>query len=114
MMATTIGKKKRTKMTRDEYKEAQNKWIDTNKISPGDRVRITRTAKNEEGGWGEVWVTEMNEAVGKIGVIDDFARHYGVVVCVDLENTTRKSFYYPYFVLELESEIEAPLRLPRF
>lgn len=62
----------------------------------GDKVKITRTAKNRENGWHNSWVPDMDKAVGKIGTIVN-RDYYGVQVNIP---GVYGHYYYPEFILE--------------
>ena len=62
-------------------------------LKGGDRVRVTRTAKTHEKGWGDAWVRDMNECVGEVRTIDGEGSRRGF-------NLTGTTCSFPYFVLE--------------
>ena len=81
------------------YLEQQRKWADEVGLKIGDKVLIVAKADTEQGGWGDSWVDDMDETVGKIGKVraDDYGQvmgHRGVTVVVD-----GIFFNYPFFVL---------------
>jgi hypothetical protein len=71
----------------------------------GDKVRIVRKAVRKENGWNNVWVSEMDKAVGKEGIV------MLSVLPSDKDVTVRipgivSAYGYPSFVLEL---VNAPV-----
>lgn len=77
------------------YKERQAEWVKANNLKPGDKVRILRTAEDNEDGWGAIWMSLMDETVGEIGTVIEVSNYSGI--CVDY-------WFYPYFVLEKTDE----------
>ena len=77
------------------YEERQAEWIKENDIKVGDKVRIVRKARDNEGGWDNNWAPSMSDAVGKVGCVIEDPRASGIRV-----ETDDCSFAYPYFVLE--------------
>jgi hypothetical protein len=63
-------------------------------IKVGDTVKCLRIAKSEEMGWGDKWLDEMDESIGKnFRVVQDYG-----VAGFRLDNKERSN--YPFFVLE--------------
>ena len=78
------------------YAERQAEWIKANDINVGDKVRITRKARDCESGWGNVWTPSMDRFIGEICEVTSIgAKPYGLTIKEDDE-----SFCFPYFVLE--------------
>ena len=77
------------------YEERQAEWIKENDIKVGDKVRIVRKARANEGGWDNNWVPSMSDTVGEVGRVIDDSSAVGIRV-----ETDDCSFAYPYFVLE--------------
>lgn len=67
-------------------------------LKPGDYVKVTRTAYDNEAGWGAIWNYGMNCTVGHIGKIRDFGGCGGIAVIFDAP--INDCWRYPYFVLE--------------
>lgn len=77
------------------YEERQAEWIKENDIKTGDKVRIVRKARDNEGGWDNNWAPSMSDAVGEVGCVIEDPSASGIRV-----ETDDCSFAYPYFVLE--------------
>jgi len=79
-------------------------------IVPGDFVKVQRSARSYENGWGMPWTEAMNKTVGKTGQ----AIRYGsdndgiVLLFPDIQDVDGTPFggYYPYFALERVDEQE--------
>ena len=69
-------------------------------LKVGDRVRVLRAAENEEGGWDNTWVMEMDEYVEVGGVITEDFAEAGFYV----KFGAGESWGFPYFVLEKVEE----------
>jgi hypothetical protein len=82
----------------DEYVERQSEWIAEHKLSVGDKVKVTRAAKDFEDGWMCLWDTDMNACVGEILEIRAFEDGYGVEL---RRGNHGYPCLYPYFVLEV-------------
>lgn len=82
------------------YTERQAAWVAENDVKPGTKVRVTRTAKSYEDGWGDYWMGDMDKYVGKkltVNRTDGSSMHL----------LTGDEFYcwnFPYFVLEVVKE----------
>lgn len=61
-------------------------------LKVGDWVKVVRTAKDYENGWGEEWCMSMNDCIGEIFQIYNISCSNGV--------SKRGGFSFPYFVLE--------------
>ncbi len=70
-------------------------------IDVEDCVKVLRTAKDCELGWGVCWVSEMNKFVGKVGKVTRIDDCDGVKVCQDGEE-----WNFPFFVLEVVKKAE--------
>lgn len=81
------------------YKERQEKWIADNNIKIGDKVKITRKAKNYENGWDTKWTVPMDKTIGESGIALAFDDEIGIQV-----ETEDEGYWYPYFVLEKVEE----------
>ena len=82
----------------ETYTHKQAAWVAEHKLSVGDKVKVTRAAKDFEGGWLCVWDTNMTVCIGETLEIRAFEDGYGV------ELRHGKYGYpclYPYFVLEV-------------
>lgn len=85
----------------DEPTESMITYIKDSEKSgfePGDRVRVSRVARDYESGWGNVWSPGMNEFVGKESIVVDIKRTwYGIdILCEELDDW----YAFPWFVLE--------------
>ena len=65
-------------------------------IKVGDTVRVLRKAENEESGWVLGWLSEMDDNIGKTGVVERDDGKSGFYVAIS--DTCGR--FYPYFVLE--------------
>lgn len=73
------------------YEQNQAKWITDNGIKEGDCVRILRKAGKDEEGWGDAWMPDMDNYVGRVYKITE--------ICPDgIE--LGSEYIFPYFVLE--------------
>ena len=77
------------------------------KFKVGDKVRVLRASTDEEYDlWGDSWVDEMNEAVGKVLTIDyiycsDYQEEYKYCKYSLVEN----GYAYPEFVLQNDMQV---------
>lgn len=79
-------------------RDAYNRMQDACGIEVGDTVQVLRTAKTNEMGWGQNWVTTMDKRVGECGVVRYPATSdLGVSVIFD----DGIGAYFPFFVLKL-------------
>lgn len=78
--------------TREHYTAAALKT----KFRPGDRVRVLRDAKDYESGWGNSWVDQMDDAVGKTLTVSSADIGNGVAL-----EDGHLDYEYPFFVLRL-------------
>lgn len=69
-------------------------------LKVGDWVKVVRTAKSYENGWGAMWNPAMDDSVGKVFQIYDINVLYGV--------SKLGGFYFPYFVLEKTTPPSSP------
>lgn len=76
------------------YIENERNWIEENNVQPGDYVRITRSAINNENGWRNAWNSLMNGYVGEIHTIS------GISSTSNGSGIHINGFGFPYFVLE--------------
>jgi len=63
------------------------------KFKIGDKVLVTRMAKDHENGWNNSWAPEMNKLVGEISKVTEIGDGGRGIRLEDY-------FYYPEFVLE--------------
>ena len=87
----------------------QEKYLEGHRncgIKVGDRVRVTRKAEYEEGGWDNDWVgmddgplPGMYAYIGVEGVVVLDDEEYGFEIDAGIE-TDRSLYSFPYFVLE--------------
>lgn len=77
------------------YEEKQAEWLKANGLEEGSRVYVYRKAKDEEGGWGYIWLDPfMDDMVGKV------ARIMEVTPCsLRVEADGNPSFCIPYTAL---------------
>lgn len=71
-------------------------------LKVGDKVKVVRTALSKENGWGNAWVTDMDESVNKEFTIRKISED-GIRFVED------DYFAYPYFILEKVSAEENPM-----
>lgn len=66
-------------------------------LQHGDLVKIIRKAETHEHGWGNAWIEEMDEYIGKSFRMDlaYASRTYASGRGIRIED-----FFFPYFVLE--------------
>lgn len=88
----------------NDYISLQAQWIEENKIHQGSLVRVLRKAESRENGWGDVWVPEMDSAVGHVAKVV-YLNKYSIC----LQGKGR--FNFPYFILEPISK-EIKLSIP--
>ena len=91
------------RMSAHQYRICQERWVRSNKISVGSKVRVLRAAEDYEDGWSEEWVPSMDEAVGKIltvRCINEDNRG------IELAAAAYENFTYPYYVLEPQLSVQ--------
>ena len=64
----------------------------------GDRVTIIKACKDQEFGWQNSWVFQMNQYVGRTGIICDLSDMFGHGI--DFGKGYRE-FSWPWFVLSI-------------
>ena len=72
-------------------------------IKVGDAVKVVRTAKSYEGGWGNTWEDEMSSLVDEDGIVTEDNGKDGFTVSIEdvTESGAGPSIYgFPYFVIE--------------
>lgn len=72
-------------------------YHDTCGLKAGDKVRVLRIAKDEEDGWDNFWIEDMDEYVGKTGEISYDGGRTGFWVIMDQDD---EEWGFPFFVLE--------------
>lgn len=77
------------------YKEKQKQWIKENNVKVGDKVKIIKKSFDGDNGWHVCWVTTMDTAVNKTGIIIDIEED---AIGINVEDIG--VFYYPYHILE--------------
>lgn len=87
--------KETKKKVAKSYNDRQSEWSIANDIQEGDKVRVTRIAKDYEDGWNDCWVEEMTDSVGQEGEVIEFD-YYGV----SCRFSNSDEYAFPYFVLE--------------
>jgi len=70
-------------------------------IKVGDQVRVLRTAKDFELGWGTFWMQSMKDAVGKIFDVLEVEYNDGILL-----HTQDGDFYVPFYVLEKIKQVK--------
>jgi hypothetical protein len=78
-------------------------WVKENNVKVGATVRVTRTAEDYEGGWGNTWESDMDENVGKIGTVREIEPSHGLLIDFGT-GEDRVKYCYPYFVLEVVND----------
>lgn len=73
-------------------------WIRKNSITENTKVKITKSAKSFERGWGREWDPEMSSYIGLIGEVV-YPDNTGRGVFVQFHDGKRM-YSFPYFVLE--------------
>ena len=76
-------------------------------IEVGDTVKVLRTAKDYEMGWGTVWVRTMDGFVGKQFVVNDVGAARGFRVTAD----DGDNYWLPFFILQLVSKKKAVVKV---
>lgn len=82
---------------KDVYIFAQQVFVERESLKEGTLVRIIRTAKDNEMGWNNNWISGMDETVGCSGTIQEIS-DLGIVVSV--MNINAEKFTYPFFCIE--------------
>ena len=89
-------------------------------LKEGDKVLVTRTAKDYERGWNNSWVKSMNKYVGQIGVVTyvegkgnnaDITLDFGEIPVHKASGDG--TFGFPAFVLEKQTEALKVLKIKR-
>lgn len=76
-------------------------------LSVGDYVRLTRRARDYEGGWGNVWPSDADAWVGDTLRVAGIADGNGGVKCVRFAGQSDEDwFMFPYFILEKVDSIK--------
>lgn len=81
-------------MTNDEYACLQNMWLEATGIKEGSWVKVTRSAKSHESGWGNSWWPCMNKYIGNVFIVDHISGDYGI--CLN----PHERYHFPFFILE--------------
>ena len=79
----------------------ENRTFVTTTFKVGDKVLCLRKAESCERGWENSWVSEMDESVGKIGIVRCISTGLKYNIDVEYDGET---LGYPSFVLELMPE----------
>jgi len=92
----------------EKYAKAHDAWLEMTGLKKGDRVRVLRSAKDNEHGWGWHWTSQKEKCVGEVfEVVNVDERDYtdGKRVGCVLSNDN----FYPFFILEVvEQKKEEP------
>lgn len=84
------------------YIEQQDEWIKTYNVQVGDKVRVTRIARDYENGWGSYWNhTGMDHCVNKVLEVVETKGIAGISL-----DCGRVNCCFPYFVLD---KVEEPV-----
>lgn len=78
----------------EEYTNNQTKCG----IHEGDYVRVTRKAQDNEDGWVNKWVDEMDNFIDCVGTVKEIYSNSGIMV--HFEGYDDKDYYFPYFCME--------------
>ena len=63
-------------------------------LKVGDKVKVTRAAKDFEKGWSDFWISpDMDKFIGKIVTISKINGTFGI-------NFKETDYNFPFFVLE--------------
>jgi hypothetical protein len=90
----------KTEEQKQKYIAAQKAWLEMTGLKPGDKVKVTRKAKNGEFGWSNSWEPDMSKMVGKELIVNKLPTSYEEKG-VSLEKTAMwPHYWYPFFVLE--------------
>lgn len=81
---------------RMSYEERQAEWVKKHDVKAGDRVRLIRSASDEEGGWCSMWPHTADGWIGNILRVKSIGDLYIVCYSPDADDW----FGFPYFVLE--------------
>ncbi len=85
---------------RTKYVEAQKKFIKTTNLKVGDKVKIVRKSFDHELGWDNKWCSDMNDTIGKIGVVREIMLISGISISILGDGC----WNFPFFVLEKVEE----------
>lgn len=83
------------------YIERASKWIEDNNLKVGDYVKILRKTELYENRWGDEWIDEMSDYIGKALKVLKIDSLSGLIR-LECDDT---SYNFPYFVLE---KVEPP------
>lgn len=87
------------------YKACQAAFVKATNLKVGDTVKVLRTAKTDEFGWDNAWVSSMNACVGK-----QFTVYSVDGDGIGLDDGSHCS--YPFFVLEKQKSNPMPTPIP--
>ena len=86
--------------TRSKYIEAQEKFIEVTNLKVGDKVKIVRRSFGHEFGWDNKWCGDMDDTIGKIGVVREIMLISGISISIPGD----RCWSFPFFVLEKVEE----------
>lgn len=84
----------------EPYSERAKKWVEENNLKEGDYIKVLRKTEPHENRWGNVWVKEMSNYIGKTLKVLAINSLSGLISlkCNDI------GYKFPYFVLEKVEE----------
>ena len=84
----------------EPYSERAKRWIEENNLKEGDYIKVLRKTEPHENRWGNVWVKEMSNYIGKTLKVLAINSLSGLISlkCNDI------GYKFPYFVLEKVEE----------
>ena len=89
---------------KEEHRKFYEKMQEQSNLKVGDKVKITRIAKDYEYGWNNVWESPgMDKSVGCTSTIKNINKYNGVLLDIDW-------YRYPFFVLEKVKEKEYDIK----
>lgn len=93
-------------MKEEQYKEAHNAFVEEYKLKAGDTIKILRSAKSHEMGWGPVWNKKyMDPMVGQEYKVCDINKYNGIQV----DNEGHTKYWFPWFVVEKTKDEFSPI-----
>lgn len=87
-------------MTKDEYIKLQRMWAKAEGIEKGSYVRVTRTAKDRESGWSDLWEKEMDATVNNVFEVATILPDGVHLSLRGLVGETATLYSFPFFILE--------------
>jgi hypothetical protein len=88
----------------DDYATKQAAWLKVTGVHVGSKVRVVRSAKDQEDGWAHYQADGRDKAIGKIGTVTEIEpENFGLTVAVD--GIWGSPWRYPFTVLETVTEV---------